>query len=668
MRIALRDAVEAHLSSNGNVGFAKSSCCASQRARLAEAISCVAVLSAHSADPITSDKEWCGWLQACKWLAAQDGVCNDVTWREEGQRQSWLHPALQRSDRGTRHDVGLCCVGIDGCGVPAGTLLLVDPSPLVHVTTHNDGRNNGSASALAVEGDGTAAYERRFIAAVESMKQSVWDPLVRLVGRCDRGSQSSSDDALVCRNKECIGSKLDSIVTLTLRWLRLAALGCCDSVNDAEQPMQSSGATVAARVIDFMCDAWQKNAMRVHDTYLCPSRSNPSSSVSATEEDYGYALYFNGSFVNHSCRPNGVAIFAQPNTSSYDNHHPARSRSNVTLAVNSDQPVLTIRAIRDVEIGEEITISYTPLFCSRRDVASRNGFTCTCPERCGDAAQLVSHEGVLCFSCRKFIACCDDHASDCHVVAPGSDELQRFEAASAQVVAKMKAKCSSVLAAAQHTNLSETLRSLTRLLSACDGVLSKFHWVRHDITLSILAVALSTANGTQRRDMVPLEIWVDVLHAAERTLAVAERFFAADLSSDNNAALLPCHPLLCDLMMCVVFCRGVVAERTAVLRRSMCQSDDGDHLEAADPYDASQMVKVVASGIRKAFACHAASYFGFGCDPDVVSPSIDWIVPSSYRDEHFTTTFMEKYAAALEVVGIRSTEDLARMADENGMD
>ncbi|CAG8493713.1 2130_t:CDS:2 [Paraglomus occultum] len=91
-------------------------------------------------------------------------------------------------------------------------------------------------------------------------------------------------------------------------------------------------------------------------TLFCRLTSNGFSVLDAEMQSIGVGIYPNVSLLNHSCWPNCIVVFEG-------------------LKMN-------VRSIRKIEIGEEVTISYTDLFLTgeerRKELHERYFFTCRC--------------------------------------------------------------------------------------------------------------------------------------------------------------------------------------------------------------------------------------------------------------------------------------------------
>lgn len=90
-----------------------------------------------------------------------------------------------------------------------------------------------------------------------------------------------------------------------------------------------------------------------------------------SEDPQGYASYFGASFMSHSCHPNAVWHFAEG---------------------TQKEDTFVLHARRDIEVGDEICISYLPeqgllhsAAARRTELRSSKSFLCTC-ERCGPSA------------------------------------------------------------------------------------------------------------------------------------------------------------------------------------------------------------------------------------------------------------------------------------------
>ncbi|RNF04980.1 hypothetical protein TraAM80_04816 [Trypanosoma rangeli] len=97
------------------------------------------------------------------------------------------------------------------------------------------------------------------------------------------------------------------------------------------------------------------------------------------------ALYSFASFLNHSCSPNAIRTFSEEGVTCFP----------------EGGGTLCVVALRDIEPGEEITVTYLPsLLCSREAKRQRNGFSCRCVFCLSYSALL---EGVVCPACRQLI-------------------------------------------------------------------------------------------------------------------------------------------------------------------------------------------------------------------------------------------------------------------------
>lgn len=101
--------------------------------------------------------------------------------------------------------------------------------------------------------------------------------------------------------------------------------------------------------------------------------------------DASAALFCLLRFVNHACTPNAIVVFDA------DRGGPSRVTGSLV-------------ALRDIEAGEAVTISYVPattaLTVSQSELAKILGFACRCP-LCTDKAALL--HGAVCGECRQLV-------------------------------------------------------------------------------------------------------------------------------------------------------------------------------------------------------------------------------------------------------------------------
>lgn len=144
------------------------------------------------------------------------------------------------------------------------------------------------------------------------------------------------------------------------------------------QPQYSDGLDLDIILEKVKCNSFKVRCLQQQlqpDTHMPePHRLDQLSLPNTYTEslvDVGVAVYDKASYFNHSCNPNAVVLFG----------------SGGDRLVGPE--VITVKAIRDIDVGQEVFISYGPLY-SRHAASDRQricrgiwGFTCRC-EACED--------------------------------------------------------------------------------------------------------------------------------------------------------------------------------------------------------------------------------------------------------------------------------------------
>lgn len=318
---------------------------------LVSAITAVQVVAAHFNEPCNELRRRIRWAL----FGIRDAVNEGSPPPCSGATTFFVHPFAEPSENPWRitHGVGFVATG----KIREGTVVLRErPLLFAEVPRPPPAEPNAQNSELSTV---TAAALELF----------------------QRGGVAHMDDTVIAQVVENVqsGALFGQATQSVDMW---SALHLLAAMPEAEDKSLSAGDGFA-RDIAALMRSWNERAiaLRPVEDFRIRQSEPPRQNK---------ALYPFGSLLNHSCSPNALRLFCN---------------SEDTNSVCGGD-VLCVVALRDIEPGEEITVTYlmSPLL-SRSEKRLWNGFFCRCVF-CQSHSALL--EGVVCPACQQLVYNDDD--------------------------------------------------------------------------------------------------------------------------------------------------------------------------------------------------------------------------------------------------------------------
>lgn len=381
---------------------------------------------------------------------------------------------------------------------------------------------------------------------------------------------------------------------------------------------------------------------------------DPGSWLPVKEDEAGKAIYRLIGFINHSCQPNALLVFPQ---------------KDAPAGAGNPTGTVCVIALRDIEAGEEITISYSRnMLLPQLEKTQVHGFVCGC-RWCQDKTALL--EGIRCMACSRLVFAAADeaadsgaslsklgattlkpsslahafrHAADCPLFDDASDAAVSGHAAqivAAEQLRKARATVEAGVLSGEGNSddggnslLTAAYRQLMNLDNAAAPILLSMHYERLRLRFSIAAAS------------------VDASLSLQDSAALLQ--LVADLVEDIELLVPANYPLVTGLRMFYVFARGrhlrATAEEAEARTSRRGDTEDGDGCCGAVRAEAELMSRPY---IRDAVLRGSV----IKCLQEHYLQCVGWRERGLQKPDFLLTSFMARYPVELEVVGLHGLDD-----------